>query len=65
MIPYHFINSSGNFPFGRLKIDTIIPVIIILLARYTNPLDFGCLTDAKCIFVPIWSQNVLNVPASN
>jgi hypothetical protein len=51
-----YTNSSGHFPFGRLKIDFIIPVMIIVLARSSNPLDFGCLTNAKCIFVPIWSQ---------
>jgi hypothetical protein len=60
-----FTNSSGHFPFGRLKIDFIIPVIMILLARSTTPFDYGCLTDAKCIFVTIWSQKVLNVSASN
>jgi hypothetical protein len=38
---------------------------MILLARSTNPLDSGCLKDEKCIFVPIWSQKVLNVLASN
>jgi hypothetical protein len=53
-----FTNSSGHFPFGRLKIDFIILVIIILLARSTNPLDPGCRTDAKCIFVQIWSQKI-------
>jgi hypothetical protein len=53
-----FISSSGHFPLGWLKIDFIIPVIMILFALSTNPFDFGCLTDAKCIFVPIWSQKV-------
>ena len=48
-----FTNSSGHFPFGRLKIDFIIPVMMIPFARSTKPLDSGCLTDAKCIFVPI------------
>jgi hypothetical protein len=48
-----FINSSGHFPLGWLKIDFIIPVIIILFALSTSPFDYGCLTDAKCIFVPI------------
>jgi hypothetical protein len=60
-----FTNSSGHFHFGRLKIDFIIPVIMILLAHSTSPFDSGCLTDAKCIFVPIWSQKVLNVSALN
>jgi hypothetical protein len=60
-----FISSSGHFPFGRLKIDFIIPVIMIPLARSTSPFDSGCLIDAKCIFVPIWSQKALNVSASN
>ena len=46
-------NSSGHFPFGRLKIDFIIPVTMIPLARSTSPFDSGCLTDAKCIFVLI------------
>ena len=54
-----FTNSSGHCPFGRLKIDFIIPVIMILLARSTNPLYSRCLTDAKYIFVPIWSQKLL------
>ena len=60
-----FTNSSGHFPFGRLKIDFIIPIIMIMLALSTSPFDSGCLIDAKCIFVPIWSQKVLNVLASN
>jgi hypothetical protein len=60
-----FINSCGHFPFGRLKIDFIIPVIMILLAHSTSQFDSRCLVDAKCIFVPIWSQKVLNVSASN
>jgi hypothetical protein len=51
-----FTNSSGHFPFDRLKIDFNIPVIIILLAHSTSPFDSRCLTDAKCIFVPIWTQ---------
>jgi hypothetical protein len=34
-----FTNSSGHFPFDKLKIDFIIPVIMILLARSTNPFD--------------------------
>jgi hypothetical protein len=60
-----FINSSGHFPLGWLKIDFIIPIIIIMFALSTNPFDSGCLTNAKCIFVPIWSQKVLNVSVSN
>jgi hypothetical protein len=60
-----FINSSDHFPFGWLKIDFIIPIIMIPLARSTSPFDSGCLTDAKCIFVPIWSHKALNVSASN
>jgi hypothetical protein len=60
-----FINLSGHFPFGRLKIDFIIRVMMTPLARFTKPLYYGCLTDAKCIFVPIWSQKVLNVSTSN
>jgi hypothetical protein len=48
-----FINSSGHFPFGRLKIDLIILVGIIPFPRSTRPLDSGCLTNAKCIFIPI------------
>jgi hypothetical protein len=60
-----FTNSSGHFPFGRLKIDFIISMIMISLARFTNPLYYGFLRDAKCIFVQIWSQKVLNVLASN
>jgi hypothetical protein len=42
-----FINLSGHFPLGWLKIDFIIPVIIIPFALSTNPFDSGCLTDAK------------------
>jgi hypothetical protein len=38
---------------------------MIPLAHSTSPFDSRCLTDAKCIFVPIWSQKVLNVLASN
>jgi hypothetical protein len=60
-----FISSSGHFPLGWLKIDFIIPVIIILFALSTSPFDSGCLTDAKCISVPIWLQKVLNVSALN
>jgi hypothetical protein len=41
------INSSGHFPLGRLKINFIIPVIIIPFALSTNPFDSGCLSDAK------------------
>jgi hypothetical protein len=41
------INSSGHFPLGWLKINFIIPVIIIQFALSTNPFDSGCLTDAK------------------
>jgi hypothetical protein len=50
---------------GWLKIDFIILVNIISCALSTNPFDSGCLIDAKCIFVPIWLQNALNVSASN
>jgi hypothetical protein len=32
-----------------LKIDFIIPVIMIPFALSTNPSDSGCLTDVKCI----------------
>jgi hypothetical protein len=53
MIPHHLINSSGHFPFGRLKIDLIIPVMMIPFARSTKSLDLGCLIDTKCIFIPI------------
>jgi hypothetical protein len=53
-----FTISSGHFPFGRWKIDFIIPVVMIPFAHSTKPLDSGCLTDAKCIFVPIWSLKV-------
>jgi hypothetical protein len=60
-----FINSSDHFPLGWLKIDFIIPVVIIPFALYTSPFYSGCLNDAKCIFVPIWLQKVLNVSASN
>jgi hypothetical protein len=59
------INSSGHFPLGWLKINFIIPVIIIPFALSTSPFDYGCLTDAKCILVPIRSQKTLNVSASN
>jgi hypothetical protein len=59
------ISSSGHFPLGWLKISFIIPVIIISFALSTRPLDSGCLTDAKWIFVPIWSQKSLNASASN
>jgi hypothetical protein len=48
-----FTNSSGHFPFGRLKIDFIIPMMMIPFAHTTKLLDSRCLTDAKCIFVPI------------
>jgi hypothetical protein len=41
------INSSGHFPLGWLKINFIIPVIIIPFSLSTNPFDYGCLTDAK------------------
>jgi hypothetical protein len=47
-----FTSSSSHFPFGRLKIDLIIPVIMIPFAHSTMSLDSGCLTDAKCIFYP-------------
>jgi hypothetical protein len=47
------INSYGHFPLGWLKINFIIPVIIIPFALSTSPFDSGCLTDAKWIFVPI------------
>jgi hypothetical protein len=60
-----FINSSGHFPLGWLKIDFIIPVIMIPFALSTSPFDSECLTDAKCIFVPIWSQKALNISTSN
>jgi hypothetical protein len=59
------ISSSGHFPLGWLKINFIIPVIIIPFALSTSPFDSGCLTDAKCILVPIQSQKTLNVSASN
>jgi hypothetical protein len=48
-----FVNSSSHFPFGRLKIDLIIPMRIIPFARSTRLLDSRCLTNAKCISVPI------------
>jgi hypothetical protein len=56
MLWFHttFINSSSHFPLGWLKIDFIIPAIIIPFALSTRPFDSRCLTDAKCIFVPIW-----------
>jgi hypothetical protein len=60
-----FINSSDHFPLGWLKIDFIIPVIMIPFALSNSPFDSGCHTDAKCIFVPIWSQKALNVSTSN
>jgi hypothetical protein len=41
------INSSGYFPLGWLKINFIIPIIIIPFALSTNPFDSGCLTDEK------------------
>jgi hypothetical protein len=47
------INSSGHFPLGWLKINFIISVIIIPFAVSTSPFDSECLTDAKCILVPI------------
>jgi hypothetical protein len=53
MIPHHVTSSYDHFPFGKLKIDLIISVIMIPFSRSTKPLDYGCLTDAKCIFVPI------------
>jgi hypothetical protein len=60
-----FINSSSHFPLGWLKIDFIIPFIIIPFALSTNPFDSRCPTDAKCIVVPIWLQKALKVSASN
>jgi hypothetical protein len=48
-----FIKSSSHFPLGWLKIDFIIPVVIILFALSTSLFDSECLTDVKCIFVPI------------
>jgi hypothetical protein len=48
-----------------VTIDFIILVIMIPLARSTSPFDSRCLTDAKCIFVPVWSQKALRVSASN
>ena len=35
------------------------------LALSTSPFDSGCLTDAKWIFVPIWSQKSLKASESN
>jgi hypothetical protein len=46
-------NSSSQFPFGRFKSDLMIPNNIMTFALLTSPLDSGCLTDVKCIFVPI------------
>jgi hypothetical protein len=60
-----FINPSDRFPLGWLKIDFIIHVIIVSFSLSTSPFDSGCLSDAKCIFVPIWLQKVLNVSTSN
>jgi hypothetical protein len=34
-------------------------------ALSTSPFDYGCLTNAKWIFVPIRSQKSLNASASN
>jgi hypothetical protein len=59
------INSSGHFPLGWLKINFIIPVIMMPLALSTSPFDSGCRTDAKWIFVPICSQNSLKASESN
>jgi hypothetical protein len=53
-----FINLSRHWPFGWLKIDFIIPIILIPFSLSTNPFDSACLTDAKCIFVPIWLLKV-------
>jgi hypothetical protein len=52
-----FTNSSGHFPFGRLKIDFIILVMMILLARSTSPFDSGCLIDAKCVFTNLVTKS--------
>jgi hypothetical protein len=41
------INSSGHIPLGWLKINFIIPVIIMPFALSTSPFDSRCLTDAK------------------
>jgi hypothetical protein len=46
------INLLGHLPFDNLTKDFIIPNKTIPLALSINPLDFGCLTDAKCIFMP-------------
>jgi hypothetical protein len=48
-----------------LKINFIIPIIMIPFALSTSPFDSGCLTDAKWILVPIRSQNSLKASASN
>lgn len=46
------IITSVHFSFGKLTNDFDMPNTMILFVLSVSPLDFGCLTNAKCIFVP-------------
>jgi hypothetical protein len=46
------VSSSVHFPFGNPTRDFVIPSRIILFALSTSQLDFGRLSEAKCMFVP-------------
>jgi hypothetical protein len=45
------ISSFVHFPFGNPTKDFVFPSRIIRFALSTSPLDSGCLTEAKCLFV--------------
>jgi hypothetical protein len=48
------VSSSVHFPFGNPTKDFMNPNRITPFVLSTNPLDFGFLTEAKCMFVPTW-----------
>lgn len=52
------INSLGYLPFSNTTKDFEIPNKMMAFALSTNPLDFGCLTDAKCIVLPTRIQKI-------
>lgn len=53
------VSSSAHFPFGLSCNFLEMPWRMILLARSTRPLDWGCLTKAKQMFMPSCWPNSL------
>jgi hypothetical protein len=57
-----FINSSGHFPFGRLKIDLIIPVRMIPFARSTRHWILDALNALESNYAPFSNVIAFSTP---